>query len=142
MKRTAKTNEAKEGQMLFTYRRTISERLASGELRDVTVQARAAGFRWPLAASELLSTMVDQVPPAHRHEETVSRRWQHIFLLASAAAAQMGREGGSEKEINVVLRSSNAPDRSREHIKTLLLRRERSTGDDAPDQFALSYKGE
>ena len=126
--------------MIFTYHRSLAERLEAGELRDVSAEAKAGGFRWPLAATRQLAEAVEQVPPTRQREETARGRWQHIFLLVAPAAAQMERESSTEKEINVVLRTSGAADRSREHVKTLLLCRER--GGDTPDQFTLGLKGE
>ena len=109
MKRKADHGEPDGGQLLFTYRRTVAERLASGELRDVTREARAAGFRWPLAVTRRLWEEVEAVPGAHRRTETPKARWQHLFLLAAPAAARMQREGGRSGEVNVVLRTTDAP---------------------------------
>ena len=141
MKRPDRNNDPGGGQMVFTYRRTRPERLAAGELRDVSACAKAAGFRWPLAVSVRLWSDVETVPAACRRQETTRTRWQHLFLLAAAAAAQVQREHRQETEINVVLRTSDAPDRSREHVKTLRLRRENI--EEAPGMtFSLEYKGE
>ena len=142
MKRKVDHPEPDAGQLLFTYRRTVVERLASGELRDVSREAKAAGFPWPLAVTRRLWEEVEAIPSAHRHTESARARWQHLFLLAAPAAVQMQREGRQAGEINVVLRTTNAPDRSREHMKTLALRAEDRGGE--PDQagFTLGYKGE
>ena len=141
MRRPEPNRDPAGGQLVFTYRRTHAERLAAGELRDVSAGARAAGFRWPLAVSARLWRDVETLPTASRGHETPRTRWQHLFLLAAAAAAQVQREQRQETEINVVLRTSDAPDRSREHIKTLRLHLEKV--EEAPGKaFSLEYKGE
>ena len=142
MKRSAHHPAPDAGQLLFTYRRTVAERLASGDLRDVSSTGITAGFRWPLAVTRLLWGNVETVPPAHRRSETPKARWQHVFLLAAPAAAQVLREGKQTGEINVVLRTTDAPDRSREHIKTLVLRLEVREDDPAQTVFTLGYKDE
>lgn len=135
-----KTNLA-AGQMFFEYRRTLAERTAAGELIDVTRDAKAAGFRWPLAVSTELWQHVQTVPRGASRNETVAVRWQHVFLLAGTAAAQIIRDSLSELQINVVLRTSDAPDRSREHIKTLHLSLEK--GEQAAGAaFILGYRAE
>lgn len=147
MKRSARHLEADVDQMLFTYRRTVTERFAPGDLRDASAIARTVGFRWPLAVSERLWHDVETVPTAYQRTETARARWQHLLVLAATAAAQLQREAKEALEINVVLRTSDATERSREHIKTLVLRREKS-GDAAASQsaaatvFTLGHKGE
>ena len=142
MKKSAHHSAPDAGQLLFTYRRSVAERLASGDLRDVSSNAKSAGFRWPLAVTQRLWSDVETVPVAHRRRETPKARWQHVFLLAAPAAAQALREGKQTGEINVVLRTTDAHDRSREHIKTLVLRSE--PGEDNPAQrvFTLGHKDE
>ena len=142
MKRKIDHGEPDGGQLLFTYRRTVAERLASGELRDVTREAKAAGFRWPLAATRRLWEEVEAIPNAHRRSETPKARWQHLFLLAAPAAARMQREGQRTGEINVVLRTTDAPERSREHMKTLALRMEERGDEPGSSIFTLGDKGE
>lgn len=129
------------GQMFFEYRRTSAERIAAGELIDVTRDAKAAGFRWPLAVSAELWQHVQTLPRGASRSETVVARWQHVFLLAGTAAAQIIRDSMPELQVNVVLRTSDAPDRSREHIKTLLLSLEKGeqVGGAA---FILGYRAE
>ena len=144
MKRPARgIADADPGQMVFTYRRSLCERLASGELRDVSAKAKGAGYRWPLAVTRALWDDVEAVPPAHRQTQTAKARWQHLFVLTAAAAAQVKREGKPSAEINVVLRTTDAPERSREHIKTLVLRWEREDVEGVPREiFTLGHKGE
>jgi hypothetical protein len=142
MRKSAHNPESDAGQMLFTYRRSFSERLVSGEMRDVSGSSNCAGFRWPLAVTRRLWDDVEAVPSAYRRNETPKSRWQHLFLLAAPAAAQMQREGKQTGEINVVLRTTGAPDRSREHIKTLVLRLEHRDDEPAQAVFTLGYKGE
>lgn len=142
MKKSVRHTDQGDGQMLFTYRRTFAERLASGDLRDVSSLAKSAGFHWRLATTKRLFCDVEAVPSAHGRTESVRRRWQHLFVLASPVAVQLRQDGTKEKEINVVLRTTDAPERSREHIKSLVLRRE-TAGDGVADSvFTLGYRGE
>lgn len=142
MKRSAHHPAPDAGQLLFTYRRSVAERLASGDLRDVSNSGKGAGFRWPLAVTRRLWSDVETVPVAHRRTETPKARWHHVIVLAAPTAAQALREGKQTGEINVVLRTTDAPDRSREHIKTLVLRLERREDDPAQKLFTLGYKDE
>lgn len=129
------------GQMFFEYRRTIADRVAAGELIDATRSAKAAGFRWSLAVSAELWQQIQTIPRGCSSNETVAARWQHVFLLAGTAAAQIVRDTLAELQINVVLRTSDAPDRSREHIKTLHLGLEKGEPAGAA-AFILSYRAE
>ena len=54
----------------------------------------------------------------------------------------MQRDGKRVCEINVVLRTTDAPDRSREHLKTLVLRLENDDPEAAKTVFTLGHKGE
>ena len=142
MKRTVRDLGSAAGQMLFTYRRTVAERRVAGELRDLSSESKGVGFRWPLMVTSQLWSDVETIPAAYRRTETVPQRWQHLCLLASPAAAQTQRDGKQACEINVVLRTTDAPDRSREHLKTLVLRLEKDDQEAGRTVFTLGYKGE
>ena len=137
MKRTARHTDQDGGQMLFTYRRNRAERIAAGELQEVSPSAKAAAFRWPLAVAPDLWRDIQTIPPSLARTESSHARWQHVFLLASTAAAQIIRDGLPELKINVVLRTSAGPERSKEHIKHLCLSMERT--DEGGETFALGY---
>ena len=137
MKRHARHTDQDGGQMLFTYRRTRAERIAAGELQEVSHSAKAGGFRWPLAVTPDLWRDIQTIPRSLARTETINARWQHVFLLASTAAAQIIRDRLPELKLNVVLRTSAGPDKSKEHIKHLCLSMER-TGEDG-ETFALGY---
>ena len=140
MERTARHTGQDGGQMLFTYRRTRAERIAAGELQEVTPSTKAAAFRWPLAVTPDLRRDNQTIPPSLARTESVHARWQHVFLLASTAAAQIIRDRLPELKINVVLRTTAGPERSREHIKHLCLSMERT--DEGKETFALGYGAE
>ena len=108
----------------------------------MTREAKAAGFRWPLAATRRLWEEVEAIPNAHRRSETPKARWQHLFLLAAPAAARMQREGQRTGEINVVLRTTDAPERSREHRRTMARRTEDRDDEPGSSVFTLGDKGE
>ena len=77
----------------------------SGELIDLSRTARANSFCWPLAVSAALYRDVETVPRGCVGSETVSRRWNHVLLLATTpAAAQFLRDRRAGLRINVVLR--------------------------------------
>lgn len=137
MKRIARHIDQDGGQMLFTYRRTRAERIAAGELQEVSERAKAGGFRWPLAVTADLWRDVQTIPHSFTRSESVPARWQHVFLLASTAAAQILRDGLPELRINVVLRTTAGPGKSREHIKHLCLLMERA--DEGEETFVLGY---
>ena len=141
MKKAVPKTDRAAGQMFFEYRRTLAERIAAGELLDATRHARAAGFRWTLAVTAELWQHIQTVPRGAPRSETVAARWQHVILLAGTAAAQIIRDALSELQINVVLRTSDAPDRSREHIKTLHLSLEKGEQAGAA-AFILGYRAE
>ena len=62
MRKAVPKTDLTAGQMFFEYRRTLAERTAAGELIDVTRDAKAAGFRWPLAVSAELWQHVQTIP--------------------------------------------------------------------------------
>ena len=122
MKRTARKTAPDAGQqLLFSDRPTLAERTASGELIDLGRTASANGFRWPLADSAALCRDVETIPRGCAGSEVVSRRWNHVLLLTAPAAAQLVRDRRAELRINVVLRTSAEPEKSREHLKALCL---------------------
>lgn len=137
MRRTARHPDQDGGQMLFTYRRTRAERIAAGELQEVSPNIKAGAFRCPLVVTPDLWRDIQTVPSGLTRRETVHARWQHVLLLASTAAAQIIRDGLAELKVNVVLRTSTGPDRSKEHIKHLRLTREST--DEEGETFALGY---
>ena len=140
MRKTARHTDKDGGQMLFTYRRTRAERIAAGELQEVSHSAKAGAFRWPLAVTPDLWRDIQTIPPSLARSESIHARWQHVFLLASTAAAQIIRDGLKELKMNVVLRTSAGPDKSKEHIKHLCLTRERTDQDG--ETFVLGYCAE
>lgn len=138
MRRTTHGSDQDDGQQwLFSARPTVAERTATGELIDVTNCARACGFRWPLAVSTELHHDVQTIPRGCRRTEEVSSRWKHVLTLIAPTAAQIIRDRLEKLQVNVVLRTTGAPDRSREHVKALCLSMER--GSDDQETFALGY---
>ncbi len=138
MRRTAHKHSQDDGQqLLFSDRPTLADRTATGELIDMSQSAQASGFRWPLAVSATLHHDVQTIPRGCGRTEIVPQRWKHVFLLAATAAAQLQRDGQAEHRMNVVLRTSAAPERDREHIKHLCLTLERDP--DGHPSFALGY---
>ena len=122
MKRTARKTAPDAGQqLLFSDRPTFVERIASGELLDLSRTASTNGFRWPLAVSAALYRDVETIPRGCAGSEVVCRRWKHVLLLTAPAAAQLLRDRRAELRINVVLRTSAEPEKSREHLKALCL---------------------
>ena len=76
MKRTAhKTSQDDGQQLLFSDRPTIADRTATGELIDVSNNATASGFRWPLTVSAALHRDVQTIPRGSGRAEVVSLRW-------------------------------------------------------------------
>lgn len=106
-----------------------------------SAHAQAAGFRWPLAVTARLWADLGTVPAPHRHRQTVSRRWHDVLLLAAAAAAQLRRDGQTATSVKVILHTTGAPERSREHLKTLHLDRE-PDGTNGCENFLLGYVDE
>ena len=132
-----KTSKDDGQQLLFSDRPTVAERTATGELIDMSESAKRGGFRWPLAISAALHHDVQTIPRGYGRTEIIPDRWKHVFTLAATAAAQLQRDGQAEHRMNVVLRTTAAPERDREHIKHLCLILERD-GEGNPS-FALGY---
>ena len=141
MKRTAHKISQDDGQqLLFSARPTIADRTATGELIDVSKTPTASGFRWPLTVSAALHRDVQTIPRGSGRAEVVSLRWKHVLTLITPTAAQIIRDRLEKLQVNVVLRTTSAPERSREHIKHLCLSMER--GPDDQETFALGYCAE
>ena len=104
---------------------------------DISNSAQASGFRWPLAVSAELHQDVQTIPKGCGRSEVASLRWKHVFTLITPAAAQIIRDRLEKLQVNVVLRTTNASERSREHFKALCLTMEH--GPEDQETFALGY---
>ena len=141
MKRTTHKTDQDDGQRwLFSDRPTVAERTATGELIDVSDNAKANGFRWPLAVSAEFCKDVQTIPRGSGRNEVPSQRWKHVFTLITPTAAQIIRDRLEKLQVNVVLRTTTAPEKSRNHIKALCLTVERSP--ENQESFALGYCAE
>ena len=121
MKRTASKTRQDDGQQfLFSDRPTIADRTATGELIDISNNATASGFRWPLAVSAELHQDVQTIPRGCGRTEVVPLRWKHVLTLITPTAAQIIRDHLEKLQVNVVLRTTNAPERKpRAHQSSL-----------------------
>ncbi len=141
MKQTARNTDLDAGQqLLFSDRPTVADRTATGELIDMSNTAKANGFRWSLAVSAKLCKDVQTIPRGSGRSEVASQRWKHVFTLITPTAAQIIRDRLEKLQVNVVLRTTTAPEKSREHIKALCLTVERSP--ENQESFALGYCAE
>lgn len=79
--------------------------LATGALRDVSAQAREAGFAWPVAVTQTLWRDITTVPAAYSHEDQAGRL--HDVLHMAYAAVKQARGEASELLYNLILHTED-----------------------------------
>jgi hypothetical protein len=87
----------------FIHRYTRAQALADGVLIDVSVTAREAGIRWPVALTRAVWDRCVAVPPGVVCQDEAGRLWDVLFLLALA----IRRGGGAEVRFAVHVRNDN-----------------------------------
>jgi hypothetical protein len=85
-------------------RYTRAQAIADGVLVDVSVTAKEAGIRWPVALTRAVWARCVSVPPGVLCQDEAGRLWDVAWLLRLA----IGRsDGGSEVRFGVHVRNDN-----------------------------------
>jgi hypothetical protein len=86
MNETRQTNDTTPedffGNVIFCY--TRKQAIADGVLVDVSKTAREAGFLWPFAMTAEVSSLIEQIPKKHSHEDVAGRLWD-VLMVARAS---------------------------------------------------------
>jgi hypothetical protein len=82
---------------------TRAQALADGVLVDVSVTAREAGVRFPVALTRAVWERCVTVPPGVRCQDEAGRLWDVAFMLSMAAR----RSAGSETRFVLHVRNDN-----------------------------------
>jgi hypothetical protein len=89
-------------QVISSY--TRAQAIADGELIDVSIVAREAGFRFPAAISRALWADIEAIPEERCWEDVPGRLWDVLWMGACA----MRRAGGSTLTYQLILNLEGA----------------------------------
>jgi len=85
-------------QYISTY--TRKEALCDGALVDVTQLAKEAGFKWPVAITQKLHAILNNIPEKHGHQDYTGRLWD--VLSTASFYARSKTNGGSKLDYKIV----------------------------------------
>jgi hypothetical protein len=80
------------GPIISSY--THADAIADGTLIDVTVTAREAGIRWPVALTAAAHARYVTVPDGVTCQDEAGRLWDVVYMLAVALRAEARRGDG------------------------------------------------
>ena len=80
------------GEAIYSYTRSMA--LADGTLVDVSETAREAGFRFPVALTASLWSVVETIPKKHSYQDWKGRLWDVLWMASLAV-----RKSKSESRI-------------------------------------------
>ena len=87
------------GEPIFTY--TRREAIADGVLVDVSQTAREAGFRWPLALTAEVWSIIENIPEKYGHEDIQGRLWD--VLMVARYQLKKAPQPAQELSFDVIL---------------------------------------
>lgn len=87
------------GAPIFSYSRTKA--IADGVLVDISELAREAGFKWPVAMTAELWSLVEAIPARYAHEDVAGRLWD--ILNVARWSIQKSAESGELLLFTVIL---------------------------------------
>jgi hypothetical protein len=76
--------------------------LADGVLVDVSVTAREAGLRWPVALTGAVWERCVAVPPGVVYQDEAGRLWDVCWMLACAARRTANQETIQENQARIL----------------------------------------
>ena len=79
------------GPLIFAY--TRRQALEDGVLVDVTVAGREAGFRWPLALTAEVWTLIEVIPGSCPGRDLAGRLWDVLMCARAKTMAAPPGEG-------------------------------------------------
>ena len=121
----------KHSNLIFAY--TRAEAIADGVLFDVTVTAKEAGFRYPVAVTAAVWHDCVSVPAVVPWQDESGRLWD-ILSVVRAAIKNAGRTDTVHFSVCV----QNAPD----SLETIHLKAHCGPGDDAEPVITIMYPDE
>lgn len=80
------------GEVIYSY--TRAQAIEDGNLVDVSETAREAGFRYPVALTAALWSVVETIPKRHSYQDLQGRLWDVLYMASLAV-----RKGRSESRI-------------------------------------------
>jgi hypothetical protein len=86
------------GEVISSY--TRAQALADGFLVDVSETAREAGFRFPVALTAALWSVVETIPKAHSYQDVQGRLWDVLYM---ASLGVRRARGGSRIAFELIL---------------------------------------
>jgi len=99
------------GPVIFKYAR--AQALEDGTLVDVTEPAREAGFRFPVAITATLWSVIGIIPKSHSYQDAQGRLWDVLWMASLAVRKSRGesrcayelilhREGTRKKYVQLI----------------------------------------
>lgn len=76
------------GELIYGYSR--EQAIADGVLVDVTETAREAGWRWPVAVTCALWSVIEPIPKRHSYQSAEGRLWDVVWMASRAAKSSTG----------------------------------------------------
>jgi hypothetical protein len=117
--------------LIFAY--TRAQAIADGVLHDVTLMAKEAGFRYPVAASSAVWHGCISVPAAVTWQDEVGRLWDILNVLRAAI-----RCAGHTHVVHFSVCFQNQP----EAAETIRLKAMCGPGDDVEPVITILYPDE
>ncbi len=99
------------GKTIHAYTRAMA--LADGNLIDVSATAAEVGWRWPVAITAPLWSVIETIPRKHTYQSAEGRLWDVVWMAAQAVKRSRGgdrlafdlilfREGVARKYVRLI----------------------------------------
>ena len=89
------------GDVIYSY--TREQAIADGVLVDVSDMAKEAGFKWPVAVTEAVWALIEEIPDSHSFQDVNGRLWDVLWMARLAT-----RRGGSETLYSLILHNGHS----------------------------------
>jgi hypothetical protein len=98
------------GPVVYSY--TRAQALEDGVLVDVSTVAKEAGWKYPVALTAALWSVVETIPSNHSYQDVQGRLWDVVYMASLMARRSQGsrfvfelilhREGSRKKYVQLV----------------------------------------
>lgn len=98
------------GPVVYSY--TRAQALEDGVLVDVSATAKEAGWKYPVALTAALWSVVETIPSNHSYQDVQGRLWDVVYMASLMARKSQGsrfvfelilfREGSRKKFVQLV----------------------------------------
>src|ERR1035437_3638583 len=88
------------GDYIITY--TRAEAITDGVLIDVTETAKEAGFKYPVAITTALHSMIADIPKKYDYQEYNGRLWDVLWMAMLAARQSKSNQFNYQVIMNII----------------------------------------